>query len=217
VPQPPALTDGQAGSSYIRFVHSDRRCCSSSIPVCSSRSSVITSKFALRHCLSNGNNYYINIFYIIATILLTLIIIIVDRQLSWFVHTPTCAHYLLQISTAMSADLNTVVPVNGLNDCVAQPPKSDAGSAVACSEQPSLNGVAYASSSSNVESVVSSEKGDDVFANARSITPSMIDDVPAASSPSRSCTSRWNSSRSSTSHSTQRRLTLDAQALGVHA
>jgi len=85
---------------------------------------------------------------------------------------------LLQKSTAMSANPNTVVPENGLNDCTAQPPKDDAAAAAAaCSEQPSLNGVARASSPSNVDSVVSSENGDHVSAAASSIAPSSMDET----------------------------------------
>ncbi|KAF0748439.1 chromobox protein 3-like [Aphis craccivora] len=78
----------------------------------------------------------------------------------------------------MSANPNTVVPENGLNDCTAQPPKDDAAAAAAaCSEQPSLNGVARASSPSNVDSVVSSENGDHVSAAASSIAPSSMDET----------------------------------------
>jgi len=77
----------------------------------------------------------------------------------------------------MSVDRNTVVPVNGLNDYIAQPPKDDIAAATALlSEQPSLNGVAHASSQS-MEIVVSSEDGDDVSAAASSIEPSSMDET----------------------------------------
>ncbi|XP_050062166.1 heterochromatin protein 1-like isoform X1 [Aphis gossypii] len=65
----------------------------------------------------------------------------------------------------MSVDLNTVVPVNGLDDYNAQSPKDDAA-ATALPEQPSsLNGVAL-SSSQSMEVEVSSENDDDVSAAA---------------------------------------------------
>ncbi|CAH1732554.1 unnamed protein product [Aphis gossypii] len=81
----------------------------------------------------------------------------------------------------MSSDPNTVVPENGLNDCTAQPPKDDA--AAACSERPSLNGVARASSPSNFESVVSSEDGDPVSAVASSVAPTSTDETVPADVP----------------------------------
>ncbi|KAE9543910.1 hypothetical protein AGLY_001888 [Aphis glycines] len=77
----------------------------------------------------------------------------------------------------MSVDLNTVVPVNGLDDYIAQSPKDDAA-ATALPEQPSLNGVAH-SSSQSMEVVVSSENDDDVSAAAADV-PSPLDDVSAA-------------------------------------
>lgn len=76
----------------------------------------------------------------------------------------------------MSVDLNTVIPVNGLNDYIAQSPKDDAAAATALSEQPSLNGVVHASSQS-MEIVVSSEDDDDVSAAATDVPSSMYETV----------------------------------------
>lgn len=76
----------------------------------------------------------------------------------------------------MSVDLNTVIPVNGLNDYIAQSPKDDAAAATtALSEQPSLNGVVHASSQSMAIVVSSEDDDDDVSAAATDRVPSPID------------------------------------------